>query len=154
MTIYGRLRRTASLAMALSPGDWLRVTGAVARLVHLEAQLRCRQLPDVARRFGAPLALDERPPPPEFSDEHLTMSQWNDLIAVQRACKRWPFGDTCLRRALAFAPTMVAQAPQLRVGVARLPGGEFGAHAWLEFQAFSVGLDPLIDYTTLRSPAS
>lgn len=60
-------------------------------------------------------------------------------IAVDRVMRSWPFGDTCLRRALVLGHRIRPLRPVLVIGV-RHDEGALAAHAWLVVGG--VTLDP------------
>jgi hypothetical protein len=78
------------------------------------------------------------------------MSQQARLAAIGVVYKYWPFGDTCLRRALAAGHTLRVHRPVLRIGVTRT-GGAVRAHAWIEFDGVSFGSDPAVGYSALST---
>lgn len=51
--------------------------------------------------------------------------------AIDRILRRWPFGDTCLRRALILGFLLRRLDPILQIGVRRDDAGDIAAHAWL-----------------------
>jgi hypothetical protein len=124
---------------------------ALGRAVLIELGLRLTTLPRLASWLGVPLDTGRRDaPPPEVTAEHLTASQLARLAAVGAVYSRWPFGDTCLRRALAVGHTLRSRKPVLRVGVTR-QGGAVRAHAWIEFDGESLGSDPSAGYAALTT---
>jgi hypothetical protein len=59
----------------------------------------------------------------------------------------WPFGDTCLRRALVLGHHLRDQSPVLRIGVTADRSEDVAAHAWVE--TTDVTLLALPGYDTL-----
>lgn len=135
-------------------------TAAVAGAV--EIALRCRmRLDHLARLVGAPLEMAASPAgysaDAGLAAEALSgtlsgaPSRGPDYVVVEdrRRCvalvlRRWPFGDSCLRRALVLGALLRRFDPRLRVGVARnVEDGAQGvtAHAWLETTLGSFGHD-------------
>lgn len=70
-------------------------------------------------------------------------------LAVNQVLRHWPFGDTCLRRALVLGHCIRKLDPTLLIGVRRDESGALAAHAWLVVAG--VSLDPLAaQYEVLR----
>ena len=67
----------------------------------------------------------------QMDRRHIREVTW----AVEAASRRIP-GTTCLPRGMAthFLLGRLGQQSELRLGVARKPGGELEAHAWVEVQ--------------------
>jgi hypothetical protein len=109
----------------------------VALLARIEWGLRRSTLPKLVGRLGigwggAPKAIDpEVDALPSWAGRRFRIA-----LAV---CKRWPFGDTCLRRSLLIGNRLSSLEPVLRIGVDR-PAEGLLAHAWLEIDGRS--LDP------------
>lgn len=109
----------------------------VALLARIEWGLRRTTLPKLTTSLGigfegAPAAIDpELEALPGWASRRFRIA-----LAV---CKRWPFGDTCLRRSLLIGTRIKELEPVLRIGVDR-PADGFLAHAWLELGGRS--LDP------------
>jgi hypothetical protein len=116
---------------------WVRVSQtvfqhrrAVGALIVTEVGLRGLPLPTLSRVLGFRL---------QYSDatgEVIAVgdSRGDALAAarsIERVARRWPFGDTCLRRAVALGFILRRERPVLRVGVVRTTRGIRG-HAWLE----------------------
>jgi hypothetical protein len=123
-------------ALCRAAGWWhLAAAGATALIV--EAGLRTMPLPRLARLLGAPLDVSELTAPagrPELGPGELRRER-----AALRVLRHWPWGDTCLRRALVVGGRLRRLHPVLRVGVAKMDG-RVCAHAWLEIDGAS--LDP------------
>lgn len=124
---------------------------AIVWISVVEAGLRLRPLPVLARWLGVPLdsTRSKAPPPPEVEEQAFGRGEWIRVRAIDRAISRWPFGDTCLRRSLVWGHALRGRAPKLRIGVARSAEGAVIAHSWLEFDGVSLGLDPDTDYQPL-----
>lgn len=104
---------------------------AVARLGVIEIGLRRSTVPDLCRRLGIGIDVDNATAP---GPDPAVLPRW--AATPVRAClavaARWPAGDTCLRRCLLVGHRLRALGPVLRIGVRRDEAGAFGAHAWLE----------------------
>jgi hypothetical protein len=78
------------------------------------------------------------------------------VTAVDRASSVIPGGHNCLLRALTAA-LMLRRAnyeSELKIGVSKPPGGEFGAHAWVEIAGkIVIGEFESGRYVTLAGPA-
>lgn len=121
----------------------------------VEVGLRTMPLPALARRIGAPLAVQdpgqEPPTAPGQPPVKLTPRQRRQVRTALRMLNRWPFGDTCLRQALVCGRLLRDLSPALHVGVAKAEG-EVRAHAWL-IMGNSI-LDPIgsaASYLTLET---
>ena len=98
---------------------------------YVEIGLRRWTLPELARRLRVRLDLTSDPAPlPE--QIVLPSGVKGSMEAVYGVLRRWPWGDTCLRRALLLGHRLSWLDPTLRIGVRRDGDGEIGAHAWLE----------------------
>jgi Transglutaminase-like superfamily len=144
-------RHTTRLA-ALAPLEWLDLLRVVTRMAANEVALRVVGLPTTARWNHAPLASTNADPPAEARPEQLRTVERRRWVAVDRVSRRWPWGDTCLRRSLATAPALRHHQPHLRLGVARTD--RIRAHSWLETPSFSLGLSPDTDYLPLHRAAT
>lgn len=115
------------------PREIYHTGAALAVTVLVEIGLRTMSLPRLAALVGAPIAWED---PHAGTDDaaasRVVLSRDSRLRvrAAQRALRRWPFGDTCLRRALVIGQRLRRLHPRLHVGVAKLDG-EVRAHAWL-----------------------
>jgi len=68
---------------------------------------------------------------------------------VHRVFRRWPFGNTCLRRALVLGQRIRRLDPLLVIGVRHDEAGRLLAHAWLVVGG--TALDPMAaHYAPLR----
>ena len=117
-----------------------------------EIALRLVDLSTAARWSHAPLVSSSGEPPSEAQPDQLSGAERRRCIAVDRVSRRWPWGDTCLRRSLATAPALRHHPARLRLGVARTD--RIRAHSWLETPSFSLGLSPDTDYLPLHRAAS
>lgn len=114
--------------------DLVQALAAAGVAVVVEIGLRTTTLPRLARRMGAPLALDDADWLP--AQGHATGAEelpaWARarVRATQRVLRHWPFGDTCLRQALISGQRLRRLHPTLHVGVAKVDGS-VRAHAWL-----------------------
>ena len=118
----------------------------------VEVGLKTRPLPALAERLGTPLAEPDadRTSPAEATSKNFTYKEWIRLRAIDRVLRRWPFGDTCLRRSLVWGHSLRARSPRLQIGVARDGVGTIIAHSWLVFgDEMSLGLDPDVTYLPL-----
>jgi hypothetical protein len=109
----------------------------------VEAGLRTLSLARLARLAGLRLSFDAQggPGPDDERRDRLTARQWRGIWASERVYALWPFGDTCLRRALVIGFHLRDEAPVLRIGVRALPGGAanaIAAHAWVETPSVTV----------------
>lgn len=137
--------------------SWRAHVVALLWALAVELGLRVTSLPRLARLLDVHLDLNGagENPPPEATMAFFTTSQRQRIEAIDRVLRRWPLGDTCLRRSLLWGHALRSRAPRLRIGVARNTSGEIIAHSWLEFDdhAVSLGLDPAVDYRPFGGPA-
>lgn len=132
---------------AVPPREWPAVLAAAGAALVVEVGLRVTTLPRLARLVGAPLRLDSGGDLMPSSSEQLGTGLTarldprlrRRLRSARRVLRHWPFGDTCLRRALVTGYVLRRRHPVLRVGVAKVDG-RIQAHAWLEVDG--VSLDP------------
>ena len=106
-----------------------RLVGCCLRLAHTELSLRLRGLPKTCRAFGIKLELDGRAPTSDCASLPARF-----LPVARRAhqiVRRWPFGDTCLRRCVLLGWQINSLDPVLRIGI-RMADGGLVAHSWLE----------------------
>lgn len=122
--------------------------GALVRMAAIEASLRTSTLPVTCARLGLRLDLEAPTAPPA----PLVLQPWARLRvrAAVAVARRWPAGDTCLRRCLLIGHRLRRLDPVLRMGVRRAPDGTFVAHSWLEIDGLAIDPDAA-DYTLLRS---
>jgi hypothetical protein len=110
------------------------MTAALVALI-VEIGLRVTTLPTLARVVSVPLVMDDT------TSASLSGGEAMDLcnlprVSIERAqaaravVRRWPFGDSCLRRALVIGHVLRLHQPRLEVGVRR-ERGIVSAHAWL-----------------------
>lgn len=121
----------------------------------VEIGLRLSSLPVLSARLGVPLDLDagrSATQPPEATAANLTRRQRLRIRAIDRVLQRWPFGDTCLRRALINGYTLRSRSPVLRIGAARNDDGDVLAHAWIEFDGLALGTSTDHGYRALQTP--
>ena len=99
----------------------------------VEVGLRRLPLTRLAACLGVPLGLEPTPEPdsPAGGQEPGTADVRRAAAATRLVLRRWPAGDTCLRRALVTGHLLRAGRPRLRLGVGP---GDLGptAHAWVE----------------------
>lgn len=128
-----------------------RVAAGLAVVVmfgRVELGLRRRtELPRLCRQLGIHLADGAPtvvPSPPANRDR--VARQMRD---VDRVARRWPFGDTCLRRCLVLGALLRQLGPTLVIGVRRNEVSAVVAHSWLEFDGRSI--DPAsVSYAVMR----
>jgi Transglutaminase-like superfamily/Coenzyme PQQ synthesis protein D (PqqD) len=105
---------------------------AALLVLTVEVALKLSSLDAVARRIGAPLAVDDRDgAAPPLDETTLTSKERLHLWAVRWVLQRWLFDATCLRRALAWGRVLRARRPALCIGLVEEDG--VLAHAWLHF---------------------
>jgi hypothetical protein len=107
----------------------------------VELGLRFTTLPRVARLLGLPLALGGASP----ATQPVVLPRrtaWR-MRVVDAVMRRWPWGDTCLRRSLVTGHRLRSLGPVLRLGVRDVVTHQLAAHAWLEIDGGS--LDPEAD---------
>lgn len=127
-------------------------------LLVIELGLRFVRLPTLARALGCPLALDPNDAVADFggTGEHrrarqpFTPDELRSLVDAERVLRRWPPGDTCLRRALLVGCVLRRRRPTLRVGVAKVDG-VVNAHAWLDIEGRPLNPMDSRGYQVLRS---
>jgi hypothetical protein len=101
----------------------------LAVAVAVEIGLYTLPLPRLARLLGVRLAMDgdalavPGALPPGIGQQ---------ARAMHRVLRRWPFGNSCLRRALVLGHLIRRSEPALHIGVRRDETGAILAHAWLE----------------------
>lgn len=130
------------LARAVPVREWPSIWAAVVIAAAVEAGLRVMRLPRLAAWLGTPLRLErESPPmPADGGTTRLSAAERRRLRAARRVLRHWPFGDTCLRRALVSGHVLRRRNPVIRMGVAKVEG-RIQVHAWLEIDG--VSLDPM-----------
>lgn len=108
----------------------------------VEIGLRTTRLPRLARLLGVRLGVDA-PPSPETVplDPRVRFGIRRAARAIDRVLRRWPFGDTCLRRALILGVLIRRLDPTLLIGVRRDDDAQIAAHAWLVVAGST--LDPM-----------
>lgn len=103
---------------------------AVTAALVAEIGLRLLPLATTARLMGVPLDLgrgDPEPGPPTHPDASVAMA----AAATSWVLRRWPPGDTCLRRALVAGHLLRHHRARLRLGAA-CAGEGLAGHAWIE----------------------
>lgn len=145
------MRSAVAVARAVPAREWPGVLMAAAVAVIVEIGLRTMTLPRLAKLLGVPLRLDDGDavmPEPGV----LRARPWvrRRLRATRRVMRHWPFGDTCLRRALVSGHRLRRLHPALRVGVAKIDG-RIQAHAWLELNGVSLDPAGAAAYRTLET---
>jgi Transglutaminase-like superfamily len=122
---------------------------AIVVAVGVELGLRTLSLPRLVRWLGIGLDLTSGAVG-DSVPAVLPGSMRRHLDAVEVVMRRWPFGDTCLRRCLVLGHRLRGLQPVLRIGVRRGPDGRLGAHAWLEIGGRT--LDPgSVDFGVLAA---
>jgi hypothetical protein len=128
------------------PRFLLEVASALFWLARIELMLRHRDLRAVCRSLGLVCDL-ESADPPATEPAVLPGRARTALRACSAVTRRWPAGDTCLRRCLVAGHRLRRLSPVLRIGVRR-DGSGLVAHSWLEIDGRT--LDPTAaDYATL-----
>lgn len=108
----------------------------------VEIGLRTMSLPRLARLLGlrmggdGPTAAEPVAQPDPAAVRRIRRS----FRATDRVLRRWPFGNTCLRRALVLGHLISGLEPTLCIGVRRDETRALVAHAWLTVAGFP--LDP------------
>jgi hypothetical protein len=124
------------LRAVLRPRTAISTAAAAITALRVERLLRTRELPETCRALGISFLEDTA------RDEAWRLPAWaytrsEDALRVVR---RWPWGDTCLRRALVIGHRIRSLEPTLVVGVQGDRDGEVRAHAWLRIHGHD--LDP------------
>lgn len=102
----------------------------IAATVVVEIGLHTIRLPRLARLLRVRLDVDGHPAQDSL-DPSAVLRIRRYGRATDRVLRRWPFGDTCLRRALILGFLIRRLDPILCIGVRRDDAGEIAAHAWL-----------------------
>src|SRR4051794_24054353 len=124
------------------------VAVVVLTATRIEVGLRSDNLPSLAERLGLRVDVASGTGP-DGAAPILPVWSRRRLRAVSLVMGRWPFGGTCLRRALVAGQRLRALDPVLRIGIRRSVGA-LDAHAWLEIGG--VSLDPMAsDFSPLGS---
>lgn len=128
--IVDRLRR----AVRISPGEWLDFFQAWFWLLFFDVALRLRPFPEL-QAFASRRAFRPTPAPARVQRLLRLLP-----LAVDRARVRHLRPMTCLRRSLALQKMFAQKGVpvELRIGV-RKEGGQFSAHAWLEYDGNLLG---------------
>lgn len=106
-------------------------------LAFVEASLRRGNIERVSRMLGVPLAWGGPVPDEEAEPMVMSAAERRDQGAAAWALARWPYPDTCLRRALLLGVALRRRRPVLRLGVV---GGGTTAHAWIEVAGRAYGM--------------
>jgi hypothetical protein len=128
------------------PRSWPTLAGTLCLAAAVEVGLRRLSLPRLAALAGMRLVFDAEgfPAQSPVAGGGLTQPQRRRVWATDRVYARWPFGDTCLRRALVLGFHLRRDRPRLRIGASvGLPASSVGApsdretaqiaaHAWVE----------------------
>lgn len=117
---------------------------AVIVAIVVEAGLRLGTLPRLTQLLGIRLTHEGEPPQQGNFGLPLDLPvTWirRRAVAVNRVFGYWPFGSTCLRRALVLGQRIHKLDPTLAIGVRHDESGALAAHAWLVVAG--VSLDPL-----------
>lgn len=154
MTSLG-LRRLVRRLARVRARDLVELAAASVVAARAEWGLRYSTLPATARALGVGVhALGPADQPAWIEPDRFALPDW----AWRRAriasfvMRRWPFGDTCLRRALVTGSRLGALDPEIMIGIrsAGAPQG-IAAHAWLRIDG--VDLDPLAtEYLAFGAP--
>jgi hypothetical protein len=118
------------------PGDFrLPVVKVAAAVASVEMGLRVLDLGRLADLLSVPLADGLTEPPVEGADlAGLTPAEQRTYWATGWVLHRWPFPDTCLRRALVNGYFLRRRHPVLRLG---LIGDGETTHAWIEAEGMT-----------------
>lgn len=110
---------------------WRELVIVVAVGLRVELALRRHGLEAVCEMVGVHLDLgvDETPEP---TDRRLPSSARVSFWAVDQVMRRWPWGDTCLRRCLVLGQRIRRMDPVVRIGVRTTGDGSFAVHSWLQ----------------------
>jgi hypothetical protein len=125
----------------LRPRDVVEAFAVLAIATRIEISLRRRGLPSTAARFGVRLAKPLAAAEPPMPRERLPAWAVRRARLVQIFMRRWPLGDTCLRKSLVIGNRLAALSPELFIGVrAAERDGSVAAHAWLRIRG--IDIDP------------
>jgi hypothetical protein len=125
---------TSATLTRLRRGLHPRHVSIVLVAIVVEVGIRTTRLPRLTRLLGIRLGVDEHPAQDDadpHADLHEARRNLRTARAIDRVMRRWPFEDTCLRRALIVGFFIRRYAPTLLIGVRRDEAGEIAAHAWL-----------------------
>lgn len=128
------------------------LTGTILLLLAVDFALRWGRLPRIAAVLGCPLSLTSADAP-DCRTERLgpspTATQIRHLRDLDRALRRLPGLDTCLRRSLVSGFYLRRMRPVLRIGVAKSVDA-VTAHAWIEIDGAAVHPGDPGSYRVLR----
>ncbi|MGY1779768.1 lasso peptide biosynthesis B2 protein [Geodermatophilus sp. SYSU D01036] len=120
--------------------QWPEVARVLLVTLLVEVGLHVTTLPRLTRWCGIRLDVTSGPlldAPPV----HLARPIRHQARIVYGVLRRWPFGDTCLRRCLVLGQRVRDLEPVLRIGVGVGEDGGFTAHSWLEIQGQSLDVE-------------
>lgn len=107
-----------------------------------EVGLRLLTLATTARLLGVGCDFDSSlpPAPTTILDDEASLAS----AVTRRVLRRWPTGDTCLRRALTAGHLLRHRSPVLRLG-GHARTGTLQAHAWIELaDGQNLWVDPTV----------
>ncbi len=128
--------------------DYAAVLAALLTQSRIEWSMHRRPLPEFAAALGVPLVTDTSTVATEPFTVRLTRDERRALRAVRRVLRHWPWGNTCLRRAMGMGYVLRHRSPSLRVGVTKSDGA-VKAHAWLEIDGRTLDPDAPTTYLSL-----
>jgi Transglutaminase-like superfamily len=141
------MRRGVARAVVVRVAGGFDLALTLVLAVVVELGLRLMGLPRLLRLLGLRMSTDGT----AARAGHPVLPVWakRRMRNVDRCMRRWPAGDTCLRRALLSGQRLHALGPVLRLGV-RVQDTEVHAHAWLEI--YGQSMDPHTEgFAPLRS---
>jgi len=115
-------------------GQCLRLVPVLVITIVVEIGLRSTTLPRLARLLGVRMSVNGEPVHGAAPPGLTVLSTHRIALygrTIPRVLRRWPFGDTCLRRALILGFFIRRVDPVLVIGVRRDETGKIAAHAWL-----------------------
>jgi transglutaminase superfamily protein len=121
-------------------GQWLEVAQVLLVTLLVELGLRVTTLPRLTKWCGIRLDVATGPLL-DAPAVHLARPIRHQVRIVYGVLRRWPFGDTCLRRCLILGQRVRDLDPVLRIGVGTGEDGSFTAHSWLEIQGQSLDVE-------------
>lgn len=113
---------------------------ALLAVLAVEIGIATTTVPRLARLLGVAITGSDEPAPSAVPADFPLAWIRHRSGEVNRVLGRWPFGDTCLRRALALGHRIRRLDPVLVIGVRHDEHGQIAAHAWLVVRG--VTLDP------------
>lgn len=139
--------RTGAAWWALGSGERRRVILVAFVLGAIEVGMRVVDLRRLSAMVGAPLASTSAPSAAPVAAGAMAHEQARQWAAATWTLARWPFADTCLRRALLAGFMLRRQHPTLRLGL--MPDGAT-AHAWVEAAGVSYGAADVVEPFVFR----